>query len=396
MTEVVVEVGPGTIRGSGDVAAELVSAALECIDDDIALVGEHPVALPHVWREVMRSAVGSSADRALLVCPAWWPSHRLSTVRDAATAATANIVVLQRARVLADKLPTRRWTMVEIAPDCVVVSHPGAAVAVIPRSSDPDAVVEAVAGEVDSATAVLVDAPTGVNGADPLGVAIADRVRAGGVVVSVADQDWVLHTGVAMGSGQHRHESDAGGDERPWRDARVLLALVGTLAAIAALCGAVSIRHDDPLAPPDGVPMTLLVEGRVGVKVPAQWSLQRITEGPGSARVQLVSPADNRTALHVTQTLLPTHQSLATTAESLLTALGEQPAGVFVEFNASDHRADRPAVTYREVRAERHIEWVVLVDDTVRIGIGCQSPADREDLVRHACDQAIQSAHVVF
>jgi type VII secretion-associated protein (TIGR03931 family) len=50
-------------------------------------------------------------------------------------------------------------------------------------------------------------------------------------------------------------------------------------------------------------------------------------------------------------------------------------------------------VTYREVRADRHVAWTVLVDGDVRIAIGCQSPPGREELVQDACEQAIRSAH---
>ncbi len=50
MTAVVVEIGPGTVRGPNDVEAQWVSAALECIDDDIALVDDCPVAVADVWR----------------------------------------------------------------------------------------------------------------------------------------------------------------------------------------------------------------------------------------------------------------------------------------------------------------------------------------------------------
>ena len=162
----------------------------------------------------------------------------------------------------------------------------------------------------DSSAAVLVDAPVGVNGAGPLGVAIADRVRAGGVSVSVADQDWVLQAGVAMRSGPRRQEPDAGGDERPRRDARVLLALVGTWrrwrhCAEPWRCG-MTARSRRRMA----CPMTLLVEGRVGVRVPAQWRRKRITDRAGFGSGADVSPADHRTALHITQSsLLPADQS---------------------------------------------------------------------------------------
>ena len=77
-------------------------------------------------------------------------------------------------------------------------------------------------------------------------------------------------------------------------------------------------------------------------------------------------------------------------------ALSHEPDGVFVEFNPSDRRADQPVVTYREVRAAHHIAWVVRIDESLRIAIGCQSAPGHEEAVREVCDQAIRSAHAVF
>jgi type VII secretion-associated protein (TIGR03931 family) len=142
--------------------------------------------------------------------------------------------------------------------------------------------------------------------------------------------------------------------------------------------------------------MALLVEGRVAVKVPVQWPVQRITTGPGSARVQVISPSDSDIAVHITQSPMPSSQTLAMVADTLRAALAHEPAGVFVDFNADDHRADKPAVTYRENRAHHEVAWTVLIDDKTRIAIGCQSGPDREQLVRDVCEQAIQSAHAVF
>jgi type VII secretion-associated protein (TIGR03931 family) len=141
--------------------------------------------------------------------------------------------------------------------------------------------------------------------------------------------------------------------------------------------------------------MTLLVEGRVGVMVPAQWVVQRVTSGPGSARVQIVSPTDADVALHITQSSLPSHQSHEQVAEALRDALSHEPDGVFVDFNPSDRRAGQPVVTYGEMRADHHIAWVVLVEESLRIAIGCQSAPGREEAVREVCDAAIRSAHAV-
>ena len=171
--------------------------------------------------------------------------------------------------------------------------------------------------------------------------------------------------------------------------------LSGALSA-ALLCGGFAVVHDTGSDPPAGdMPMTLLVEGRVGVAVPAAWTAQRITSGPGSARVQVVSPSDRDVALHITQSGNPSSRA-SRTADSLRTALGAEPDGTFVEFNPSDRRADRDAVTYREVRPDHHVAWTVLLDGTVRIAVGCQSPPGSEHLVREACDRAIRSAHAVF
>ena len=202
VTDVVVEVGPGTVRGPCDAPAQLVSAALECIDDELALIDDHPSAVADVWREVMRSAVGACDGTVVLVCPTWWASRRINVVRDAAADAATDVVVLQRSCVLADQLSASTWAVVEIAPEFVVVSRDGRALVVVSRLDDPDVVAEMVAGEVGAPAAVLVDAAVGVNGAGPLAVAIADRVRARGVSVSIADQDWVLRAVPATRSRQ--------------------------------------------------------------------------------------------------------------------------------------------------------------------------------------------------
>jgi type VII secretion-associated protein (TIGR03931 family) len=68
---------------------------------------------------------------------------------------------------------------------------------------------------------------------------------------------------------------------------------------------------------------------------------------------------------------------------------------VFVDFNAADRKAGRPAVTYREVRSGHDIRWTVVVTGRVRIGVGCQSATGRSDHVEGACAQAISSAREI-
>src|SRR5690606_38466236 len=109
-TAVIVEVGPGTVRGPNDVREEWVSTAIECVDDEIALIDERPVLVGEVWREVLGSAVGGFAEKVVLVCPTWWPSARIDLVCDAAHSVANNVEMLQRTAVLREGLTDRLRT----------------------------------------------------------------------------------------------------------------------------------------------------------------------------------------------------------------------------------------------------------------------------------------------
>jgi type VII secretion-associated protein (TIGR03931 family) len=388
MTGIVVEVGPATVRGPNHADAEWVSAGIEGIDDELTLIGERPVAVGDVWQAVMQDVVGGCAKTVVLVFSTWWAPSRVDRVRDAARTVANDCVVLQRAQVLRDGLPDRLTTVVEIASEFVVVSPPGGDIQVVARSD-----TEAIVATIPISKAVLLDGPEGVEGAYPLVAAIADRLRANGVAVTIADSDWVRRGVDALSSREDGH----GAPPRPvsYRSRRATAVLAGTLLSAAALCGGFAARLDVPRSAAH-MPMTLLVEGRVGVMVPAQWVVQRVTSGPGSARLVVVSPTDADIAVNITQSSLPPHQSHEQVAEALRSALRQEPDGVFVEFNPSDRRAGQLAVTYREVRADHQISWVILVDESLRIAIGCQSAPGQEDEVREVCDQAIQSAHALF
>lgn len=399
MTDVVVEIGPGTVRGPNDVGADWVSAALECIDDDIALIDDRPVSVAELWQEVLGTTVGAGVDGVVLVCPAWWSSSRIDLVRDAARSVATNVDVLQRTLVLREGLADRLATVVEIAGEFVVISSPEGGVAVVMRKDGPAAVAERVAGHIGVSAVAVVDAPAGIVGAASIGASVADHLRANGIAVSIADEDCARRAAtnwLARQQGTIRDPEVAEVDPLIRRGPPRIAVLAGAAITVAALCGGFAVRDEKPDPPSVGMPMTLLVEGRVGVKVPVLWAVQRITTGPGSARVQVVSPSDADVVVHITQSLIPSHLSLATMADTLRTALAEQPVGVFVDFNPADRRLDKPAVTYREKRADHEVAWTVLTDDDVRIAIGCQSGPGRERLVRDACDQAIQSAHAVF
>jgi type VII secretion-associated protein (TIGR03931 family) len=387
VTEVVIEAGPGTIRGPNDAPPEWVSAALDCVDDEFALLDDRPMSVEDVWADVMTSIAGAHVATAVVVCPGWWPATRIHRVRHAAYTAATEVVLLERVHILR-ALFSDDATVVEIASDVAVVSASGTVAAAVPLQKNAMLDAEAVAAAIGSPAAVVVDAPVGVLGAAVLASTIADRMRAIDVPVRIADDDHVLRVSAAQ-----RSRSDVGSEDvAAGRSHRKLFAVLSGVLTVMVLCGAFAASHQSP---DDGAPMTLLVEGRIGVLVPATWTARRITSGPGSARVQVVSPADADVALHLTQSSTPRPSTLAETAAALSAALAETAAGAFVDFNASDRREDREAVTYREVRPERHVAWTVMVDGTTRIAVGCQSAPGREDLVREACDRAIRSAHAV-
>ena len=124
MTSAVLEVGPVTVRGPGDVPADLAVIAVAGIDDEITLVEDEPVAVSELWAEVLDAAAGGA--RALtLVCPTWWSAVRCDRVREAARG--ADVVVMDRAEALTASLADAPWVVVEIADELVMVSGAHAA-----------------------------------------------------------------------------------------------------------------------------------------------------------------------------------------------------------------------------------------------------------------------------
>ncbi|MGO4442469.1 type VII secretion-associated protein [Mycobacterium sp. 2YAF39] len=394
MSEVVIEVGPATIRGANEVRPEWVSTALDCIDDEIALLDDRPVSVRDLWDDVMNVVIGGSVDVAVVICPAWWWSARIDRAREAAQIAATEVVVLERTAMLREGISVET-TIVEITADVAVVSVLGTIAAVVPLQAEAVTDAGAVTAAVGVPSAVLLDAPATVPGAEFLASKIADRMRAIGVRVMIADDNWVLRAAAAKRSAAVPGTDAVTRASAVFRARKTLAALAGILTVVV-LCGGLAAARDSRPDPSVGdMPMTLLIEGRTAVMVPAAWTAERITSGPGSARVQVVSPANGDVALHITQSVASQPSSLAATADSLVSALAETADGVFVEFNPSDRRVGRDAVTYREVRPERHVAWTVIVDGAVRIAVGCQSMPGREQLVREACDRAIRSAHAV-
>ncbi|GLP82314.1 type VII secretion-associated protein [Mycobacterium antarcticum] len=376
VSEAVVVVGPGLITGPGTVDRDDAVTALECIDDDLALLEDRVVAVDDVWRDVLGSAAGGPCARMFLICPSWWPEARVDRVVAAAEWWSASVSVLTRVEVLKTAA-----TVVEVAPDLLVVQTDGRR-RVIARTGADAAVLDAVVSSVDGLAAVTVDVPAGVT---PFGAELVGALRRRGVDVT-CESDQTLVAAVRRDDAARRAEHSVRHHLTP-RAAALAVAILSVAALTTAALGL------GP-APDELPPAAWLVEGRVALEVPAQWTVERVTSGPGSARVQVVSTIDRIEAIHLTQSWVPEGQTLDAAAVALAKALAEQPDGIFVDFTPAGERAHRPAVTYREIRPDRHIDWTVLLDGHVRIAIGCQGAADRPGPAV-PCDRAIRSAHAV-
>ncbi|WP_066901252.1 type VII secretion-associated protein [Mycolicibacterium houstonense] len=376
----VIEAGPVSVRGPGPVPADRAAAAVAGIDDEIVLVGDELVTVPELWAEVL-DAAAAGAPNLTVVCPSHWTARNRERVR---AAGGAEVAVIQRFQALSAPLASTSWVVVEIADDVVTMTAADAEPVMMARhldaELDPEMVVRTVMAMAGVPVEVSVDAPPEVAGARVLGESVVAGLRRRGVVAALADaQRWrdVLDT-----------PESAVGDvsARPVRRGRPVVC--AALALAVTLGGIALAGHGLPAGEPA---MTVLVEGRVGMRIPAGWTVDRVTDGPGSARVQVVSPSDPQVMVHLTQSGVGD----GPVAEILYRALREQPPGVFTDFDPAAVVAARQVVSYREVRAGREIRWAVFVDGPVRIAIGCQCPPGGSEAVRSACEAAIRSAHVV-
>ncbi len=417
----IIEAGPGTIRRlccGTDVPAdaetsERHTAALAAIDDHLALVDGCPVTVSSLWHGALRSLDCGSPDTTkamVVVHPSWWPASRVDVV----TAAANGVVATPRWWLLtaASTASPEATVVVEIAERLVSIAGDAKRerLVAVPRRAGPRSVAEEVAAAVArmgrrSTSVVLIDAPSAVAGATTLATMIVAAVRDAddGQTAVVIDDARLprLAQSVRLREDESSQSSQpaahSGGFGSPgWRRSGVLAA--GFVLAVAAPAVAAVDRNGAPATV--AAPTTFLVEGRVALAAPANWSVQRVIGGPGSARLQVTSPSDPEVALHVTQSPVPdtTHEALETfraAAARLKRAIDAEPAGVFVDFNPSAVSVGRSAVTYREIRAGHQVRWTVLLDGAVQISIGCQSRPGGEDAVREACEQAVRSAHAL-
>ena len=359
------EVGPAVIRtldgGHRRAPTAMADAALQGIDDPVVLLDERPVDVDALLRAVLAAVLGEGGGAVTVVHPSWWPTAR--TARLVAAAATAATSV--------DAVSRSAWIRQCRGADAVVIEVAGSLVAVsgpagLTVHSRPGAerIVDAVGGAPD----VVLD--------DPHRTATAEEIRK-----ALRAKGMTVHTLDLAGL------SGSPALPRPRRGRRSVF--VAALLTLAGASTGIALLLPDA-APPVAVESVSVVEGRVALRVPAGWSVRRVTAGPGSARVEIGSPGDPAAALHVTQAYTP-DTTLEATVTVLRRAAAALPRGVFTDIAPTELHG-RAALAYREIRPGRVIDWSVLLDGDTRIAIGCQSAAGREDTVRAPCEQAILSA----
>ncbi|MEN4477762.1 type VII secretion-associated protein [Mycolicibacterium cosmeticum] len=380
MTTTPVVFGPATVRGPCPVSAELVRAALAALDDRHTVVDDRAVEVDAVLGEILGTTLGDTRRDVVLICPGWWPATRLDRVGAAAAGLSPEVLVLQRPQVYRRAHPDVE-VLVEIADEFVVAGPltdgPHTPALVVPRQGDT---AEAVVSGLGEPASVLVDVPTAVTGGRAVATDIAARLRRGGTDVTITGDHQLSRA--ATGWADTTAAIKAVGDSRrrrlPWIVAAGLLVVAATTLAL----------RDEP----EGGATVSVVEGRVAARVPAGWTVERITAGTGSRRVQAVEPGGNRAVLIVQSRA---EADLAATAATLDTALQRQDPTVFTALRTRAQRGGRTVIGYTETRAGREIDWAVFLDGAVRIAVGCQSPPGQTAQIRAACDEVIRSAHAI-
>lgn len=368
MRGVVIEVGPAAIRridGGPELPAGLAEAVLRGIDDPVVLHDDRPTDVGALLRDALATAAGTGPASLTVLHPSWWPQSRVARVL---AAGPGPVVALTRAAWI--RRQAGAGTVIEFG-DTVAVST--ADTLCVRTHPDPGWVTRAIG----DATEVLLDDPHRTAAA----ACIRTALRSKGIEVRDVD----------LTPPASRRSCPA---PRPRHIALSAAVLLGSVALAGLGAG------------PDGgapgaegrrgaaVESVSVVEGRVAVRIPADWTVRRVTGGPGSARLEISSPSDPAAVVHLTSSYTP-DTTLTATADALHRAAAALPRDVYSGITPAT-TAGRPVLTYRESRPGRTVHWAVLLDGDTRIAIGCQGAAGRDDTARSACEQAVSSAREVI
>ena len=186
----------------------------------------------------------------------------------------------------------------------------------------------------------------------------------------------------------------------PRRRSRVPL-LVTAVAVVVAVVGAsvaYALTRDDDIAGGPTTPTTT-ASGAVGGKTVAQYDYSFVaptgwqqTGGQVETRKVLLKPeppGSDLDVIAVEERLLNYDATRdRARAETELRGQYDQRENVS-DFDPSADFAGKDVVYYREVVGSAVIDWYVLFQDDVQVGVGCQYPSDGRDRVRPACEQVV-------
>ncbi|SKF62805.1 type VII secretion-associated protein [Mycobacteroides abscessus] len=428
-----------TAEGIQEAGRADVRSAVAALDDDMALLPGRVVPSRALWAALFESLLTDRnapvrLDSLALIHPTTWGPARRTLLSSAARMMAATLTVRSRAFALAERgvradLSGRSLVVVEVSPKEVAVAlvgpgSDGEPAATVRHLEDRSwetrsaadvaravgrAVERVVRDERPGVAAILVDSAD-----KDMGEAIVDAIDRIGLTPGVSqvavdsvfrEMGQVARTSAFLDQGVVEpvatRPASAWTPGAPARSAPRLprwwpAAAIGLAAAIVVTGVVLTVAATRSRQPVPAIATSLLVEGRVQLMVPAEWAVRRIPAGgAGSARVEVISPADPEAVVHVTQVRVKPAETLAATAETLRAAMEKEPQGAFTDFRADDRKMDRPAVTYTEVREGHDIAWTVLLDGDMRIGVGCQFKKDSYADVRQACELAIRTAHAI-
>jgi hypothetical protein len=242
----IIEAGPGIIRRlccgtaivDDDTPSEIAGAALDGIDDQVALVDGHPATVNSLWGAALRSATCAPANGAVIVHPSWWPSSRIRVVTAAAANVGDGMLARPRSWLLTQATDAERdaTVVVEIAERLVAITAPE--VVAVPRCDEPRPVADDVArviARIAAVSAVLVDAPSTVNGASTLATLIADAVRRSGPAVVEIDDGRLRRLARSAASVPDEKEAPPSPGSPGRSRTRALTGLAGTAVALTLL-----------------------------------------------------------------------------------------------------------------------------------------------------------------
>lgn len=428
-----------TAEGIQEAGRADVRPAVAALDDDMALLPGRVVPSRALWAALFESLLTDRnapvrLDSLVLIHPTTWGPARRTLLSSAARMMAATLTVRSRAFALAERgvradLSGRSLVVVEVSPKEVAVAlvgpgSDGEPAATVRHLEDRSwetrsaadvaravgrAVERVVRDERPGVAAILVDSAD-----KDMGEAIVDAIDRIGLTPGVSqvavdsvfrEMGQVARTSAFLDQGVVEpvatRPASAWTPGAPARSTPRLprwwpAAAIGLAAAIVVTGVVLTVAATRSRPPAPAIATSLLVEGRVQLMVPAEWAVRRIPAGgAGSARVEVISPADPEAVVHVTQVRVKPAETLAATAETLRAAMEKEPQGAFTDFRADDRKMDRPAVTYTEVREGHDIAWTVLLDGDMRIGVGCQFKKDSYADVRQACELATRTVHAI-